>query len=259
MTINNDICYNKITEQLQQAGIENAVQEANWIVKYGGNNTDEIVQRRINREPLQYLLGEWEFYGYPFKVGKGVLIPRPETELLVDLAKQYCSRDSLVYDLCAGSGCAGISSALEIGCDVMAIEKSPQAIEYLKENIKLNKAENNVKIIHADILESFPELPGIDCILINPPYLSEKEMDALQKEVTHEPKIALYGGIDGLEFYREFFYVWSDELKEVSLLACEVGDSQAEKVCEMMENIGLSPKIKKDYNKINRVVYSIKE
>jgi len=198
---------------------------------------------------LQYILGEWEFYGYPIKVGKGVLIPRPETELLVDLAKEYKPR--LVLDLCAGTGCVGIALAKEIGCKVIAVEKYDEAIVYLERNIELNNVE--IEIIQADVLNT--DLPEADCVLINAPYLSDADMNALQKEVTHEPRTALYGGGDGLDFYREFFKTRIS----AKLIACEVGDGQAEQVCELMREIGLDPKIKQDYNKIDRIVYAIKE
>ncbi|MCL1789133.1 MAG: peptide chain release factor N(5)-glutamine methyltransferase [Oscillospiraceae bacterium] len=218
-------------------------------------NQTEIVRRRISGEPLQYLLGEWEFYGYPFKVGKGVLIPRPETELIVGLVKHY--KPQTVLDLCAGTGCIGIALAKEIGCKVIAVEKSPEAIEYLKVNIKLNQVEQQVEIIKGDVLEITLTQP-FDCVLINPPYLSKKEMQNLQQEVTHEPETALYGGEDGLDFYRAFFGSWKNRLKKIRLFACEVGDSQAEKVCRLMEKTGLVPVVKKDFNGIDRVVYSIK-
>jgi len=244
--------------------VENYIQEAKWIVKYGKGDLVKLARRRANGEPLQYLLGEWEFYGYPMKVGKGVLIPRPETELLVDLAKEYCARGALVYDLCAGSGCVGIAVAKETRCNVVSVEKSSEAIEYLKKNVALNKVENRVQIIQCNALNVYKintlsKITSIlPVILINPPYLSKEEMSNLQKEVTHEPELALYGGKDGLEFYRNFFDKWGySRTYNKKLLACEVGDGQAEAVSEMMRGIGLNPQIKQDYNGIDRVVYSI--
>ena len=214
------------------------------------------MRRRIVGEPLQYLLGEWEFYGYPFKVGKGVLIPRPETELLVDAAKQHNPR--LVLDLCAGTGCVGVSLAKELGCNVIAVEKSPEACEYLKANIKLNKTEQKVTVINDDVL-NMSESFAADCILINPPYLSKEEMLALQKEVAYEPTLALYGGDDGLGFYRAFFKAWGTRLNRDNLFfATEVGDKQANEVCRLMKDIGLSPETIEDFNGIKRVVCNAK-
>jgi release factor glutamine methyltransferase len=249
-----------IIQKLRAAGIGNAAQEAKWITEYGernnGSSLDIIINRRCNGEPLQYLLGEWEFYGYPFKVGKGVLIPRPETELLVDLAAEWSKLHTkpTILDLCAGTGCVGIALAREIGCEVTAVEKSAEAIEYLKYNISLNGVRDSVRVIRGDVLKP-SGLPESDCILINAPYLSKSEMLELQKEVSYEPEAALFGGGDGLDFYRGFFAGWSDSLKRASLLACEVGDGQAEEVCRILYDMKLNPKIKQDYNKINRIVY----
>ncbi|MCL1832230.1 MAG: peptide chain release factor N(5)-glutamine methyltransferase [Oscillospiraceae bacterium] len=249
---------------LQQAGIENAAREAAWIVKYGKGDLLKLARRRANGEPLQYLLGEWEFYGYPFKVGKGVLIPRPETELLVDLAKEYCHRDSEVKDLCAGSGCVGITLAKETKCYVYAVEKSPEAIGYLKKNIELNNVQNRVQIVERNILSHIEWYKIMQrhsqnrVVLINPPYLSADEMANLQREVTHEPRAALDGGgADGLNFYRNFFEKWGAGLQFNALTACEVGDAQAEAVCEMFERVGLRPQTLRDLGGIERVVYNV--
>jgi len=253
-----------ITEALKQGGIENAAQEAKWIEKYGTGDLNELVSRRINGEPLQYLLGEWEFFGYPFKVGRGVLIPRPETELLVETAIESLQKTTFgetptILDLCAGTGCVGIAAAKKTNCNVIAVEKSEEAIKYLKENIRLNKVESRVKIIHGDVFD-VANIPIADCILINPPYLSKEEMMTLQKEVTHEPQMALYGGEDGMGFYREFFKTWEQRIKRSAVFsslafACEVGDGQAGRVCSLMREVGLDPKIKKDFNGIERMIW----
>jgi release factor glutamine methyltransferase len=227
--------------------------ELRWLQEYAeksGENLEKLLRRRENGEPLQYILGEWEFYGYSFKVGKGVLIPRPETEFLVDLAKEH--KPKTVYDLCAGSGCVGVALANEIGCEVIAVEISDEAIKYLEQN----KTEK-ITIIKDDVLKPEFDFEEADCILVNPPYLTKKEMNELQEEVKHEPEIALYGGEDGLDFYRNFFEKWN--VKSYQLFACEVGDGQAQAVCEIMENKGLKPKIKKDYSNIDRIIYATKE
>jgi release factor glutamine methyltransferase len=245
--------------------------ELRWLQEYAeksGENLEKLLRRREAGEPLQYILGEWEFYGYTFKVGKGVLIPRPETEFLVDLAKEYCVRGAPVFDLCSGSGCVGIAIAKETQCsNVIAVEKSPQAIEYLKKNIALNKVEKKMHIIKCNVLNRkqlnnhywrmVKQNRSHLSVVINAPYLSESEMQNLQKEVTYEPEEALYGGgVDGLDFYRNFFEKWNVEY--YPLFACEVGDGQAQAVCEIMENKGLKPKILKDYSGIDRIVYTIK-
>ncbi|MCL2633403.1 MAG: peptide chain release factor N(5)-glutamine methyltransferase [Oscillospiraceae bacterium] len=238
---------------LREGGVENYKQEAAWIIKYSHNH-EEIARRRITGEPLQYLLGEWEFYGYSFKVGEGVLIPRPETELLVDIAihnAQFTMHNSLVYDLCAGSGCVGITLAKETGCSVVAVEKSEEAIHYLKQNAELNKVD--ITIIQDDVLNPVMQYEIADCVLINPPYLSKIEMTSLQKEVTHEPREALYGGEDGLDFYRKIYQLWGNKAR---FFATEIGDGQAERVMRFMPENSV---IVKDFNNIERVIYSIKE
>jgi release factor glutamine methyltransferase len=248
---------------LQQAGIENAAQETRWILEYTQpHEWLETARRRAGGEPLQYLLGEWEFYGYPFKVGKGVLIPRPETELLVDLAKKY-ARGSVILDACAGSGCVGIALAREINADVVAVDKSPEANAYLAQNVRLNNVEHLVKIVPADVLvQQMPQpLKYRECrlsVLINAPYLSKDDIHNLQAEVKKEPMLALFGGgNDGLDFYRQFFRVWESILSQTQFFACEIGEGQAAAVCALMEQIGLTPQIAQDYNGIDRVIYSI--
>jgi release factor glutamine methyltransferase len=229
--------------------------ELKWLQEYAiKNNSDlqTLLKRRESGEPLQYILGEWEFYGYTFKVGKGVLIPRPETEFLVDLAKEF--KPKIVYDLCAGTGCVGVALSKETGCQVIAVEISDEAIKYLKQN-KTDK----IKIIKGDVLNpDFGIIPA-DAILVNPPYLTEQEMLELQTEVTHEPQIALYGGTDGLDFYRIIIEKWKNYLKESGLLAFEVGHGQAQAVSEIMRSNGFTPGIKKDYSNIDRIIYAIKE
>ena len=231
--------------------------EQRWLREYAEKNNENLetlIKRRKNGEPLQYILGEWEFYGYNFKVGKGVLIPRPETEFLVDLAKEH--KPNIVYDLCAGSGCVGIAVAKETRSKVTAVEKSSTAIEYLRHNIKLNNVE--IEIIQDDILNPAANYEKADCILINPPYLTESEMNELQTEVTHEPEMALYGGEDGLDFYRGVFELWKGYLKQGGLFAVEVDCEQAREVAKLMKASGFSPQIKKDYSGIERIIYAVK-
>jgi len=228
--------------------------ELKWLREFAEKNNQDLetlLKRRESGEPLQYILGEWEFYGYNFKVGKGVLIPRPETEFLVDLAKEH--KPKRVYDLCAGSGCVGIALSRETGCEVIAVEFFDEAIAYLKQN-----ATEKIKIIKDDVLKPAFDYEEADCILVNPPYLTKSEMNELQREVRHEPETALFGGDDGLDFYRGIFRIWGGALKQGGLFAVEVGGKQARQVAEIMESNGFSPHIKKDYSGIERIVYTIK-
>ena len=159
--------------------------------------------RRAAGEPLQYLVEEWEFFGLPFAVGPGVLIPRPETELLVEAALEKLEGKTApaVADLCSGSGCIAVAVAKNLsGAKVTAVELSEKALPYLKKNVAANAAA--VEVVQGSVLEA-DLLAGrsFDMILSNPPYISDEEMAQLQPEVRKEPEMALWGGSDGLTFY----------------------------------------------------------
>ena len=218
----------------------------------------EIAKKRTEGVPLQYIFGEWEFYGYPFYVGEGVLIPRPETELLVDIGVKYCTKESKVLDLCSGTGCIPISINLKTGADCYAVELYGEAYSYLKRNIDLNNAR--VTAIQADALDGslFAEVT-FDVIFSNPPYLTAEEMENLQKEVSFEPKTALFGGEDGLDFYRAIIANWSCRLKKGGIFAVEIGETQGEAVSAIMQQNGFSSEIIKDYSGLDRVVLGRKE
>lgn len=220
-----------------------------------------LAERRISGEPLQYLLGEWEFYGFPFKVGEGVLIPRQDTETLVEFAQQHLTSDALCADLCAGSGCIGISLARLTGCLVHSYELSDKALGYLRENTSLNGVAERVTLINADVLsaQTAADAPEYDAILSNPPYLTAEDMRQLQREVTFEPEMALFGGEDGLDFYRGILRLWGSRLKKGGLFAVEIGAAQAEAVSRIFAENGIEPHVVQDYCSNDRVVYGIKE
>ena len=220
----------------------------------------ELVRRRLNGEPLQYLLGEWEFYGFPFKVGQGVLIPRQDTETLVEIAQKHTDSSMRCADLCAGSGCIGIALARLCGCRVDSYELSDKAIGYLSENVRLNGVDGPVTPVQADILrdETVEQAPMYDVIVTNPPYLTAKDMDCLQKEVTHEPRMALFGGEDGLMFYREILAKWTARLKTNGFIAAEIGIGQQDDVMRIFRENGVEPSAAKDGCGIYRVVYGNK-
>lgn len=219
----------------------------------------DAAKRRVKGEPLQYILGEWDFYGLTFKVGEGVLIPRPETEILVEKALENLPENALLIDLCSGSGCIPISVWEKSGVCCWGVEISDQALSYFSENIKLHKAEDKVNPIKGDVLnpsEAVLSLLPQKCHVItaNPPYLTSEEMWRLQREVRYEPETALFGGTDGLDYYRRIFGIWKDRLSDKGVFLTEVGDSQSEAVKNLMEKEGFSCEIFKDYNKIPRVV-----
>lgn len=219
----------------------------------------DMAVRRAKGEPLQYIFGEWEFYGLPFKVGEGVLIPRPETEILVEAVLNEINPDSRVIDLCAGSGCIPVAIWKKTGAECFGVELSDKALEYFNINIELNKAESSVKALNGDVLapstELLEQLPDkCDIITANPPYLTAEEMENLQAEVRHEPDIALFGGADGLDFYRSIFGIWKERLKENGIFAVEVGDGQAKAVTEIMRNEGFECRTVSDYGRTERAV-----
>ena len=217
----------------------------------------QLASRRLEGEPLQYLLGEWEFYGLTLKVGPGVLIPRPDTETLVEAGLSYLKGRTgcRVLDLCAGTGCVGLAverSAKNISA-LYALEKEEAAFFYLKEN--LAAYESRIMPLHQDGLAPGPEADRLDLILCNPPYLTGEDMESLQTEVRYEPPSALDGGEDGLDFYRRLTAVWKDRLVPGGLLAYEIGMGQQEDVSRILTREGLEQiHWKEDLSGIVRVV-----
>ena len=219
----------------------------------------EYSDRRLAGEPIQYILGSWDFMDFTFKVGEGVLIPRPETEILVEeiLNRIADIKEPVVYDLCAGSGCIGLSiKALKPDAKVYLVEKSDKALVYLKDN-RLNVCgdTDDVTVIHGDILipESF-DLPKADVIISNPPYIRSDEIQTLQREVLREPHMALDGGEDGLIFYRVLVKDWTKKLKNDGFMAFECGEDQADDICNLFDNINFDSEVINDYNNIQRIV-----
>lgn len=222
----------------------------------------EMIKKRAENYPLQYILGEWEFYGLPFKVGEGVLIPRPDTETLVDTVLEYCKNKSEVkiIDLCSGSGCIAITLEKNtLNSDVYAVEISDNAYKYLDENISLNNS--SVKAVKGDVLSEKTALlfENADVIVSNPPYLTKEDMENLQKEVSFEPEKALFGNNDGLEFYRLIPKIWNKCLKKGGLMAFEIGIGQENDVIEFMKENGfVNIETQKDLAGIVRVVCGVK-
>ena len=269
---------NKTKDKFDKAGIENPAFNSLCLIEkvFGLTQNDLIinpkltasddkltefnscVSRRLKGEPLQYILGEWEFYGYKLKVGKGALIPRDDTEVLLrtclDILKD--KRNAKVLDLCSGSGALAIAVAKETDSEVYAVEKSREALPYLYENIKLNNAD--VKVTEGDIFECHKDFEDncFDLILSNPPYIRSDEIEKLQTEVGYEPRIALDGGKDGYDFYRSIISHWSRKLKDGGALAFELGEGQFETVKSLMEAEGFKNiEAKIDFGGTNRVVY----
>lgn len=271
--------YKATTEKLVANGIDDAALEARLIIEnilgisyseflLKGNDdiTDEVGHEvgakadcRIAGEPVQYILGEWDFMGFTFKVGQGVLIPRPETEILCEYVLEKINNISnpTVYDLCSGSGCIGISiKKHRPDARVYLVEKSDEALKYLSENSKALCADVEPVIIQGDILkiENFSHLPEADVIVSNPPYIRSNEIPTLQMEVQREPTMALDGGEDGLIFYRVLINDWSKKLKADGFMAFECGEDQSEDIMDLFEKISFDSEAIIDYNNIQRIV-----
>lgn len=218
-------------------------------------------KRRLTGYPLQYLIGEWEFFGLPFAVGEGVLIPRADTEVLCEFALQWLKgkHSQRVLDLCSGSGCLAIAIAQESSADntVYALEKSPQAISYLKRNLALNQSP--AMLLEDDVLAPQTAETAFDLIVSNPPYLNAEDMEHLQTEVSFEPEMALFAEHDGFYFYERITAIWNERLNIGGMLAYEVGIHQAARVAAILEQNGFAA-VRRicDLNGIERVVAGIK-
>lgn len=253
---------------LQKAGIERIrllTEPGAEVPEETADAVHTMLERRLSGYPLQYILGEWEFFGLTFPVGEGVLIPRQDTEVLAELARDFLLERSPdernALDLCAGSGCIGIALAKLCGAEVKCVELSEDAFVYLERGIALNGAEKLVTAVRGDVTDGgFAERLGgeYDVIVSNPPYLTETDMRNLQTEVTFEPKTALYGGRDGLDFYRKMLSIWTKRLKRGGMFAVEIGINQERSVMEIFAENGLDAGCVKDTRGIYRVVYGIK-
>lgn len=194
----------------------------------------DLLERRVSGEPLQYILGEWSFMGLPFYTDERALIPRQDTELLCETAIRLIQERGYtsVLDLCTGSGCIAISIAKRTGAAVTASDVSTDALALAKENAELN--EVSVTFIESDL---FRQIEGkFDLITCNPPYLSSADMDQLQTEVTFEPKLALFGGEDGLDFYRRIAKEYRKYLNEGGTLLLEIGRTQVESAANLFSS-----------------------
>ena len=266
-------------EKLRAAQIENASFDASCLVENitGLSRTkimlcdDDIadeqaelveraVLRRISGEPLQYILGEWDFFGRTFEVGEGVLVPRPETELLVELALEKLRnvRYPVVFDLCAGSGCVGLTIAAERpDAHVWLFEKYDEAFHYLKRNIK-KLGLTNVQAVQHDITlgynDKISETP--DLIVSNPPYLRTDELGGLSTEVMHEPVTALDGGTDGVDFYRIIASHWLQNVNKHGGIIFECDPSQTLKIADMLMPYAMRVKIVTDIFGLQRAVFA---
>lgn len=215
-----------------------------------------LAERRAAREPLQYILGEWDFMDFTLKVGPGVLCPRADSEIVCEsaLALLQGRERPVVYDLCAGTGCLGLGIARHSpGALVTCVEKSPEAWHYLT----ANTAQTGVRTVQADVFTYYKMLPaeGADLIISNPPYLTGAEMRALMPETAQEPAMALDGGADGLDFYRLLTEKYRDAVRPGGWLVLEIGYAQGPAVLALGAACGwVNTSCRKDYGGNDRAV-----
>ncbi len=260
----------RVKTTLKQAGIdENA--EAEWIVSIvlGVKRSqvyedvlvkamlvekiNQIVNERVSGRPLWYCIGDTEFYGYTIKVDERVLIPRPETELLVEQAIKVINTDTEVLDLCTGSGAIAVAVKKETNANVTAVDISVDALALAKENAQNNNAD--IEFVESDMFTAFQDNNRkFDVIISNPPYIKSQDVETLQKEVKDfEPLTALDGGVDGLDFYRIIANNCKQYLKDGGVVLLECGEGQAKDVAEMFNGF-CTVEIIKDYENIDRIV-----
>lgn len=219
------------------------------------------LKRLLSGEPIAYILGQWEFYGLPMLVSPKVLIPRDDTCAVAELAiKQalFLDKDPRILDLCCGSGCIGLAVASRVkDAKVTLADVSLDALAVAKENTALNKLTGRVRCVQADALKpAFPFLGKFDLIVSNPPYITGQEMLELPVSVKdYEPHLALYGGEDGLDFYRAIAQNFAPALKPGGYLCFEFGMGQGDDVCQILTENGYTILDRtRDYNSRERAV-----
>lgn len=261
--------YTEICQKLQSVGVAEYRYEAALLLRrYCGVERSELpfmrdknfesaelaaaIHLRTRRYPLQYILGEWHFCNEVYKVGPSCLIPREETELLVLKAAELLPSGARFVDLCTGSGCIAVSLlAARADCTADAVELSPDALDYAKRNAELNGVADRVRFTEADVLNG--ELPAklfkdgsLDAVLSNPPYIPDREIETLEAELAYEPRIALAGGQDGLDFYRVLIRNYATCLKPNGFMLFEIGHDQGEAIAELSSENKFSCTVEKD-------------
>ena len=241
----------ELADALAPAAGEEAEIEARFLLEAGRDEAwlREAVTRRLKGEPLQYILGAWEFMGLPFDVGPGALIPRQDTETLCETALTWLEDrpGARVLDLCCGTGCIGVSLGKLGGARVAFADISPDALALARRNAEKNGVDG--AFYESDLFAAVPDV--YDLVACNPPYLTAAEMASCQRELTFEPALALFGGEDGLDFYRRLAATWREHVAPGGLLLMEIGAAQGAAVR------GLFPgaRIVRDICGLDRVAY----
>ena len=220
---------------------------------------EDAIRRRLAHEPLQYILGEWDFYRQKYEVSPDCLIPRADTEVLVETAIRLLPTGALFADLCTGSGCIAVSTLAERpDTAAVALEKFPATLALAERNAKKNGVDTRFNGILADVLSPSPKFGDLcfDAILSNPPYIPTREIDALSQEVHAEPFAALDGGEDGLVFYRKILKNYTPLLKKDGFFLFEIGFDQADALTSLAKEHNFAHiRVVRDLGGRDRVVY----
>ena len=213
--------------------------------------------------PVQYITGEAEFMGFDFDVNPSVLIPRPETEILVERVLTLMEREGIsepsILDLGTGSGAIAVSlTKLSPSCKIIASDVSEEALEVGRENAAANGVGDRIEFVLSDLFERIPGKKKFDLVISNPPYIPSEDYDSLPPEVRSEPRIALDGGLKGLDFYKRIIPGAAKRLGRGGFLILEIGFGQARAIKDLLESDGsyCDIEILKDYNDIDRIVFA---
>ena len=257
--------YGEICRLLKDAGIDNYRQEAAILIEelcgsfeeekdYKSPSLSAAVEKRCTRYPLQYIIGKWWFARCEFEVNENCLVPRPDTELIVELAQKRLPKNASFADLCTGSGCIAIS-VLDLRADTVgdAYELYPKTLEIAQRNAARNGVEKRFCPIQGDVLE--PDLLGdkrYAAIISNPPYIRTDVIETLETEAKTEPRAALDGGADGLIFYRSIVKNFAKNLEDGGFFLFEIGYDQADDLKKIASDNGFSCEIYKDLGGCDR-------
>ncbi len=271
---------NEIIDKLTSAGIEDADPEARIILRetaglsatdIHGRPDDEItsdiyneiqavIKRRLMREPLQYIYGRWDFMGLSFAVRPGVLIPRPDTEIIVETVMGRLHDGMRILDLCTGTGCILISLLkYSNGCEGVGVDISAEALALARENADNINNSASISFLQGDLYDALTEVVTpitFDIIVSNPPYIPAGVIDTLEPEVKeYEPRLALDGGDDGLDIIRRIIDGSQDHLIKGGELFLEIGYDQGQAVSALMREAGFADvEVIRDYAGLDRVV-----
>jgi release factor glutamine methyltransferase len=216
---------------------------------------DEAVRRRILREPLQYIIGKTYFYNEEYFTSPDCLIPRSDTEILVECAVKNLSDGARFIDLCTGSGCVAVSTLKNTkNTSAVAVDISEGALKMAKKNAMHNGVSDRIDFVLSDAL-SYDTYEEFDALLCNPPYIDESVYSTLEKEIFHEPKIALVADDFGLLFYKTIIPRYKNKIKRGGFMAFEIGYDQGDALMSIARENGLLSKIIKDYSSNDRVAF----